>query len=427
MADFTDETTRTVRTQYENYPYPERDPADERTRVRKPILATLDVMNHYCFRGRRDFGRGFRALVAGGGTGDATIWLAEQLKDTDATVVHLDISEASADVAKARAAVRGLTNITWIHGSLLEAGQMGFEPFNYINCCGVLHHLSDPPAGLAALRSVLADDGCMGIMVYAQYGRTGVYQMQDLMRRINDASDGAQQEVDNTRAVLADLPASNWFKRGEGLFTDHLGESGIGLYDLLLHSQDRAYTVDQLYDVLAGEGLNLVKFIPLARAWYRPEHFLSDARLVERIAAMPLRRRQAIGELISGEIIKHSCFVSPRTDTVADITDPRSIPVLAPQTRDGFKTILDRPRWTIEADPLPRISIKPGGFTRAAFKLIDGRRSIGEIVEQVRQQFPNGPSAEEVLAQFIPVVEALCEWADVVLLRHPDSGPTPWA
>ena len=101
MADFTDDTTRTVRTQYENYPYPERDPADERKRIRRTILCTLDVMNHYCFRGRRDFTQGFRALVAGGGTGDATIWLAEQLKETDATVVHLDISVSSAAVAKA--------------------------------------------------------------------------------------------------------------------------------------------------------------------------------------------------------------------------------------------------------------------------------------------------------------------------------------
>ena len=35
------------------------------------------------------------ALVAGGGTGDATIFLAEQLRHTNARVVHLDLSAAS--------------------------------------------------------------------------------------------------------------------------------------------------------------------------------------------------------------------------------------------------------------------------------------------------------------------------------------------
>ena len=40
-----------------------------------------------------------RALVAGGGTGDATIFLAEQLRHTDAQVVHLDMSSASIAIA----------------------------------------------------------------------------------------------------------------------------------------------------------------------------------------------------------------------------------------------------------------------------------------------------------------------------------------
>ena len=107
MAEFKDATTRTVRNHYETYPYPERDPADEHKRLCKPVLASLEVMNHYCFKGKRDFRQGFRALVAGGGTGDSTIWLAEQLKGTDAAVVHLDISAASTDLAKARAEIRG--------------------------------------------------------------------------------------------------------------------------------------------------------------------------------------------------------------------------------------------------------------------------------------------------------------------------------
>ena len=423
MAEFSDETTRTVRKQYENYPYPERKPEDEAERLCKPVLASLEVMNHYCFKGKRDFRNGFGALIAGGGTGDATIWLAEQLKGIDATIVHLDISAASMAIAKARAEVRGLENITWVHGSLLDVPRMDLGTFDYINCHGVLHHLNDPPAGLAALRAVLADDGCMGIMVYGQYGRTGVYQMQRLMRLINNETDDQQQEVDNTRAVLADLPAANWFKRSEGLFADHLEPSGIGLYDLLLHSQDRAYTVGQLYEFLDSAGLNIVKFIALSRSRYMPEHFLTDRALLERIAAMPLPDRQAVGELISGQIIKHSCFVSPLTDTVADIDDHENIPLFTPEVREGFRSILDRPTWSIKAPPLSPLAIKPGKFARAAFKLMDGNRSIARIAALVRVQFSNGPSVDEILAQFKPAFDALREWGDIVVLRHPDSSP----
>jgi len=416
------ETSEAVRRQYENYPYPERNPEDERKRLIRTFPATLETMNHYCFKGRRDFRLGFRSLVAGGGTGDGTIWLAEQLKSTDAAIIHLDISKASIEVARARAAARGLTNITWMHGSLLDLPTMGLDPFDYIDCSGVLHHLSDPPAGLAALRGSLVDDGCMGIMVYGQYGRTGVYQMQELMRLMNKEADDSQQKVDNTRAVLAELPPSNWFKRGEGLIQDHQRPDVAGLYDLLLHSQDRAYSIPELYEFLDTCGLHIVKFMPQFRRLYKPECFLHDKPLLDQIFAMDLRKQQAIGELISGAIIRHTCFVSPQTDTVADIDDHDNIPIFSRKVRKGFRSILDDPTWAINAPPLPSLSFKPGEFARAAFKLMDGNRSIGQIAELVSEQFAERPSREEVLDQFSPLFRMLCEWGDVVLLRHAAAG-----
>lgn len=58
-----------VRRQYEALPYPPRDPADERTRLVSTWLEDLPMINHYCFGGCQGFDRGFRALVAGAGTG----------------------------------------------------------------------------------------------------------------------------------------------------------------------------------------------------------------------------------------------------------------------------------------------------------------------------------------------------------------------
>ena len=420
-----DETTETVRRQYEDYPYPERDPEDERKRLVRSFPATLETMNHYCFKGRRDFRKGFRALVAGGGTGDGSIWLAEQLKTTDAAIIHLDISEASIEVAKARADVRGLTNITWMHGSLLDLPTMGLEPFDYIDCTGVLHHLSDPPAGLAALQGSLAGDGCMGIMVYGQYGRTGVYQMQKLMRLINNEQDDSHQKVDNTRSVLADLPPSNWFKRGEELIQDHRKSGGAEIFDMLLHSQDRAYTVGELYEFFDTSGLNIVQFSTLFRECYKPEHILKDKALLSRIAAMELREQRAIGELLTGVIVMHMCFVSPRTNTVADLDDHDNIPFFLRKARKGFESMLDKPTWVIKAPPLPPLSFIPTKPARAAFKLIDGNRSIGQIAELVGKQLanqPSRPSTDEILTQFKALFRMLCEWGDLVLLRRPDAG-----
>src|SRR5262249_51190335 len=150
----------------------------------------------------RDFSRGFRALVAGGGTGDSTIMLAEQFRDFPAEIVHLDISRQSMQIAKERAAMRGLSNITWIHSSLLDAPKLFSEPFDFIESVGVLHHLESPEAGLAALVSVLKEDGVMGLMLYALYGRKTIYQIQRLMRILNKNEENMQRKVDRCKTVL---------------------------------------------------------------------------------------------------------------------------------------------------------------------------------------------------------------------------------
>jgi len=237
-----------VRDQYEALPYPPREPAEEKSRLVRTWLDELAMINHYCFAGKQSFRNGFRVLVAGGGTGDSTIFLAEQLRRTDAEVVHLDISRAAIEVAQRRAEVRGLRNISWINDSLLALPELGLGKFDYINCLGVLHHLEDPDAGLRALRAACADSGALGIMVYAQHGRTGVYQMQEALRKINEGTSDHQTRLANAKEVLASAPPTNWFLRGDDLFIDHKVWGDAGIYDLLLHSQDRAYTVGELYD-----------------------------------------------------------------------------------------------------------------------------------------------------------------------------------
>ena len=71
--------------------------------------------------------------------------------------------------------------------------------FDLIVCTGVLHHLADPDAGLRALRSVLNPKGAMYLMVYAPYGRTGVYMLQDYCRRLGIGT--SEQEISELMAV----------------------------------------------------------------------------------------------------------------------------------------------------------------------------------------------------------------------------------
>ena len=109
-------------------------------------------------------------------------------------------------IARARAEARGLDNIVWRLRSLLDLPGSGLGPFDYIDCCGVLHHLPDPAAGLRALLSVLAPGGGMGLMVYAPHGRTGVYMLQDALRLLAPA-DGAAGRAAG-RGAAGDAPSA---------------------------------------------------------------------------------------------------------------------------------------------------------------------------------------------------------------------------
>ncbi|MDH3668610.1 MAG: class I SAM-dependent methyltransferase [Paracoccaceae bacterium] len=295
-----------VQRQYETYPYPDRDPADEAKRLIEGSPSYPVEIDHFLFGGKRDWSKPFRALVAGGGTGDGLIMLAQKLADIGcpAEIVYMDLSTASRAVAEARAKTRGLTSITFVTDDLLAAPEHGL--FDYIDCCGVLHHLPGPDSGFRALTEALAPGGGIGLMVYAPYGRTGVYPLQSALTRLV-GEDAPAEQVRLARRVLDDLPDANWFSQNR-LLGDHRN-SEAGLYDLLLHSRDRPYTVTNLVEALAQAGLAPVSFLEPAR--YDPLRYLPrDDAIRERVQAIAPFDRMALAEELAGNMKTHVVYAA---------------------------------------------------------------------------------------------------------------------
>jgi len=383
-----------VREQYENYPYPKREPEKEKQGLYFTSTEHLGKISHYGFNGQRDLRQGGRCLVAGGGTGDAVIYLAEQLRDTDAQVVYLDLSQASMEIAKQRAEVRGLTNIEWHHRSILELPEMDVGQFDFINCCGVLHHLASPTEGLNALSSVLKDDGCLAIMVYAEYGRTAIYYVQELMRQINHGEENLQQCVENTHATLKELPKENWYKRDESRWTADLNELGdIEVYDLFLHSQDRAYTVPQVYQWLKECNLNLACFSGFTgqKLKYDPSQYYSNPQLLEKINTMPVEKRQEIAELTNGCIKTHTFYATKGNNTIANPVDKNSVPFFSFKFIPGeaiYRDMInnpDKPMILNLGEGVDDLKLNPGKYTPYIFKHLNGSNTVGDIIDQTRK------------------------------------------
>ena len=417
-----------VRDQYEDYPYPLRDPNAEKTELRPTVLEFLDYLNFKCFRGEQNYS-GFRALVAGGGTGDAAIFLAEQLRDRDAEIVYLDISSASRKIAQERAQVRGLDNITWIQGSILDLPEMDIGRFDYINCCGVLHHLESPVAGLMALKSVLGEKGCMGLMVYGAIGRTAIYQMQELMRLINSGEQSAQTRVDNTKTLIKGLPASNWFKLSEQLTpADHINHGDAGIYDMFLHQQDRAYTVPELFEFIDQCGLEFVDFAYRSRWRYQPGTYLNKSPLMGKLEKLDTRKQYAIAELVAGNIFVHSFYVSRIKDTVASLDNIDNIPFFSMVNIDCeslSREMQNNPGRQVVLSPAKNINITlpTGKYTHLIFKYLDGKRSLRKIFKKIKKELGKSSVSDiDLLSDFAPTYQSLND-ADWLLLRSPSARP----
>ena len=108
--------------------------------------------------------------------------MGEQLNHTNGEIVYLDVSAASIDIAQKRTKIRGLRNIIWVHNWIEGVRFLGMGSFEELQCSGVLHHIKFPSYGLNILKDTLTEYGGVGLMVYGKYGRTSVYQMQDLLK-----------------------------------------------------------------------------------------------------------------------------------------------------------------------------------------------------------------------------------------------------
>jgi SAM-dependent methyltransferase len=433
-TDVNSDVSKKVRMQYEKLPYPFRDPEQDKKRLTMPMIDNLMVVNQLCFQGKKNFHDEFRMLVAGGGTGDASTYLAVQTAWLpNAKVVYIDLSTESMKIAKQRLrnqAVR-LSQpriervVEFHHGSLLDVEKMGLGPFDYINCSGVLHHLKDPNEGLAALRSVLKDDGAMSIMVYGQVGRTTIYQIQELMRIVNRNIDDMDEKIKNTNLFLRYLPSSNLHRLGGRWGANE--SNPVEIYDLFLHSQDRAYTIGQLYDWVEGCGMSITAFSPGQHSFLSPELYPQtlSRKIRERIKGMSVREQRVFSELFYGHINKFEFHITPQSQSHLGIDwlDLDLIPcfsLLAKQQNMPARLAGSEESASLFHIPnhLDKLSmtIVTSPFAKSVYQRIDDIATVGEILQKMRSLYPQ-MSDEAIHRDILNNLKRLMQF-DILHIRH---------
>jgi len=386
----TPDAAEEIRGFYERYPYPR--PINSLDRYQRlwqdPRRRCAD---YHLFWPAKSYKEERSILIAGCGTSQAA---KHAMRWPAARVTGIDFSATSVRCTEELKRKYELQNLEVRELPIERVNELGTS-FDQIVCTGVLHHLADPDAGLRALRGVLKPDGAMHLMVYAPYGRAGIYMLQEFCRRADiHATD---EEIRDLIAALGALPPGHPLETLLREAPDFRQEAALA--DALLHPQDRAYSVPQLLDFITRGGLTFGRW--MKQAPYSP-HCGVMARIPQssRLAHLPLAEQYAAAELFRGTMVRHS-VVAYRDDNPGG---PQPIhfsgdawlgyvPIRMPDTicvqerlPAGAEAVLVNQTHTYRDLILPIDSTE-----KRLFDAIDGARSIGDIVEKMPPSSPEIP------------------------------------
>jgi SAM-dependent methyltransferase len=378
-----------VRAFYESHPYPAPlKSLDEHRKLyqnpeRRRALSLLMWPTKKARAGRE-------ILVAGCGTSQAA---AYAMRESDAHVTGIDISETSLGHTRELQRKYGLRNLDLHRLAIEDVGTLG-QVFDEIVCTGVLHHLPDPDIGLRSLRGVLAPDGALHVMVYGTYGRGGIYMIREYCRLIGvRATEDELQELGATIGSLSgDHPIANVARRAKDFRRPH------ALADALLHPQDRAYTVPQLYAWLERCGLSFARCFE--QAPYLPQcGAIANMPHAARLLSLPPPKQHAAVELLRGTMTRHN-FIAYRDDRAGESQPitfdgdswrgfvPLRLPwtlVVREQLPPGAAAVLIN-----RAHTYPDLALPIDSAEAIVFAAIDGKRTIDEIVRSAAGDSADG-------------------------------------
>ncbi len=295
LLDISDE----VRSFYDRYPYPRPvDSLEQYSRLwEDPLRRRAD---HHLFWPDRPYSEDHSILIAGCGTSQAA---KHALRWPKAQVTGIDLSATSVRCTEELKRKYNLNNLQVRQLPIEQAGELG-TTFDQIVCTGVLHHLPDPDAGLAALHDVLKPDAAMHLMVYAPYGRTGIYMLQEFCRRIGISAtdEGIRDLITALKALPPGHPLGHILREAPDF------QQEAALADALLHPQDRAYSVPQLFDFIDRGQLTFGRWVK--QAPYVP-HCGAMAQVPQssRMSKLPLEEQYAAVELFRGTMVRHSVIL----------------------------------------------------------------------------------------------------------------------
>ncbi len=375
---------------YEQLPYPE--PAASLHEWHRDRRHLPDPeQQHLVFWPDRDYPKGLDILIAGCGANQA----AEMaFHNPTARVFGIDVSSASLASQQRLKDMHGLSNLELRRHPIERAADLGRD-FDLIVSTGVLHHMADPDVGLRVLGGLLRTDGVMSLMLYSKHGWQAVRVMWEFFDRLElDRSRASIQLIrEALELVPANHPIRNYIALGPG---DLHADSGIA--DSFLHPRARTYSVPDILEMVDRASLRFQSW--QSNYLYYPECMPSDSATYRAVNALPEAQIWAAMELFYAAGNATHFFNVCRPDRpqhhyVIEFDSTRFLAFMPVPIQD---IEIVRAQSTGAPQRLRRRGIDAplAALQSLAFGLVDGVRSIAEILEAMRAAGVGGDEAEKI-------------------------------
>jgi len=240
----------------------------------------------------------------------------------------------------------------------------------------------------------------MSLMVYAPYGRAGIYMLQEYCRLlgIRLANGDLKDLGDTLRALPSIHPISPALR--SALDFNHPDM----LADAMLHPLDRAYSVPEIFAWLERCGMSFGRWVE--QAPYLPQcGIIAKTPHAARLAALPQPAQSAAVELFRGTMLRHKFvvyredskrerqpidFVGKRWQEYVPIRSPSSVCVRERLPVGCAAVLINR------SHPFTDLLLTIDDSEDRLLSAIDGKRTMTDILERAG----NGADEDQALRFF---------------------------
>jgi SAM-dependent methyltransferase len=275
---------------YEDYPYPDPGlyPVEQVAQLRTDNAPRSDTWEQW-FPGEEPGPK--KVLVIGCGVWEA---IAVAAQEPLLEVVGIDSSRESIRLARDRARCAGIANLMFINVDFMEAAP-DIDHYDLVIASGVLHHVADAHGFVIRVSRTLKPGGLFNAFVYGDRYREFVPPFCRMLRDLGVERN--EKGIAFVRGLIASLPPHHPVQR----FSLGVNNYDAQIVDLWLHPYFVQYGADELVSLMAGHGLNLVRWLDERAVDYAlienvPPQF---APIAQRFATFSEGQKARVGQILS--------------------------------------------------------------------------------------------------------------------------------